>query len=56
MAHNFVKQADGSKVCSWCGDEKNVDMERDCPRSGKGIRTNYALATPSAPTPQGEKL
>jgi hypothetical protein len=33
MAHNFVKQADGSKVCSWCGDEKNVDVERDCPRT-----------------------
>ena len=33
MSHNFVKQLDGSKVCSWCGDEKNVDDERDCPRS-----------------------
>ena len=33
MAHNFVKQSDGSKVCSWCGDEKNLDEERDCPRT-----------------------
>ena len=33
MSHNFVKQADGSKVCSWCGDERNVDRERECPRT-----------------------
>jgi hypothetical protein len=32
MSHNFVKQADGSIVCSNCADEKGVDVERDCPR------------------------
>ena len=32
MAHNFVKQSDGSKMCSKCGDEIGVSIERDCPR------------------------
>ena len=32
MSHNFVKQSDGSKVCSCCGDERGIDADRDCPR------------------------
>ena len=31
MAHNFIKQSDGSKMCSKCGDEIGVSIERDCP-------------------------
>ena len=31
MSHNFVKQSDGSKVCSCCGDERGIDADRDCP-------------------------
>ena len=31
MSHNFVKQFDGSKVCSCCGDERGRDDDRDCP-------------------------
>jgi hypothetical protein len=27
MSHNFVKQHDGSKVCSCCGDERGKDEE-----------------------------
>jgi hypothetical protein len=30
MTHNFVKQKDGSKVCTHCGDEKGVDDLRIC--------------------------
>ena len=26
-----VKQSDGSKVCSCCGDERGIDADRDCP-------------------------
>ncbi len=33
MAHKFVKQSDGSKVCEWCGDERGLDAERDCPKT-----------------------
>ena len=32
MSHNFVKQSDGTKFCSNCGDEKNTDPDRDCSR------------------------
>lgn len=32
MAHKFVKQQDGWKVCEWCGDERGHDAERDCPQ------------------------
>jgi hypothetical protein len=31
MSHNFVKQNDGSRICSSCGDERGVDEERNCP-------------------------
>ena len=34
MAHNFVKQFDGSKICSKCGDEIGVSIERGCPYAG----------------------
>lgn len=30
MAHNFVKYDDGSKVCSWCRNEKGVDPDGPC--------------------------
>jgi hypothetical protein len=30
MTHNFIKQTDGSKVCTHCGDEKGVDNLRIC--------------------------
>ena len=29
MAHNFVKQSDGSKMCRKCGDEIGVSIDRD---------------------------
>ena len=38
MAHNFVKQSDGSKMCSKCGDEIGVSTERDCPHPGNSSR------------------
>lgn len=44
MAHNFVKQADSSKVCSLCGDERGVDEERVCPRAVPAV--NYATTDP----------
>jgi hypothetical protein len=28
--HHFVKQTDGSKVCTYCGDEKGIDELRIC--------------------------
>jgi hypothetical protein len=31
MSHNFVKQSDGLRVCSYCGDERGNDADRDCP-------------------------
>ena len=37
MSHNFVKQTDGSKVCSNCGDERGVDIDRSCPHPREGI-------------------
>lgn len=42
MAHNFVKQIDGSKVCSWCGDERGVDSERNCPKANASGGRNYS--------------
>jgi hypothetical protein len=30
MAHNFVKYNDGSRVCTWCGNEKGVDVDGPC--------------------------
>ena len=32
MSHHFEKQHDGSKVCRNCGDERDVNADRDCPR------------------------
>ena len=31
MSHCFIKQADGSKMCSNCGDEVGKNNERACP-------------------------
>lgn len=31
MSHHFVKNSDGSRVCTNCGDEKGFDAERPCP-------------------------
>jgi hypothetical protein len=30
MFHNFINQTDS---CTWCGDKKNLDADRDCPRT-----------------------
>jgi len=46
MSHNFVKQFDGSKVCSCCGDERGTDADRDC---------THPLAPP-APAPAGHPV
>ena len=32
MSHKFVKQTDGAKVCSNCGDERGLDIDRNCPK------------------------
>ena len=41
MSHNFVKQSDGSKVCSCCGDERGTDADRDCPHPLVAQPGNY---------------
>jgi hypothetical protein len=43
MSHNFVKQFDGSKVCSCCGDESGKDPDRDCPRPAPALGIILAI-------------
>ena len=43
MSHNFVKQSDGSKVCSCCGDERGTDADRDCPHPVAPAPGNYPI-------------
>ena len=52
MSHNFVKQSDGSKVCSCCGDERGTDADRDCPHPvapapGNNSILNFIELSPS---------
>ena len=44
MSHNFVKQSDGSKVCSCCGDERGKDADRECPHPVAPAPGNYIIS------------
>jgi len=43
MPHKFRKESDGSRLCEWCGDQRGLDAERDCPFSAEGNTNDISV-------------